>query len=138
MRLFLEGRANVFLEGRASFSSFDEHFKFNRFSSPAVYDEFGYIEHGPLVARSIEDRARHDIIYPGIGLGIMPHLQHGLYLDLSIGVDFINFGTETAFSHVIEHDWNITYDVHEQMLFESQLQGSKKAFVVNVGLGVLF
>ncbi|NBC02088.1 MAG: hypothetical protein GVY20_00105, partial [Bacteroidetes bacterium] len=129
---FLESDANTYVEISISSFSIEENFSFTRAYRPPFDGEFSI----PKISEEVTiDR---NLIVPGLAVGIMPHIQRNLFLNLQVGFQFLSF-SDDGFQYVIPYEWNDDIEIHNVAFFESQLQGSSSTlFNIEAGIGYFF
>lgn len=130
-KIFLEMDLNSFVDIRFSRMGYSEEFNFEREYVPenSIYAELPEVD--------VNDGFDHILFYPGIGVGVMPHMSNNIYVHASFIVDFVFFG-ESEFSHFIAYDWDYDNDAHQYGEFKSQAEGMKAMISLNVGAGYYF
>lgn len=131
-KLFIESYANTYIEISVSSFSIEESFTFIRAQRPPFDGELS------IPAISEEVTIDRNFIVPGLAVGIMPHIQRNLFLNLQFGLQFLSF-SDDGFQYVIPYEWNDDEGIHNVAFFESQLQGSSSTlFNIEAGIGYFF
>jgi hypothetical protein len=131
VRVFAGTKVDPYLDVRMSFYTVQENFRFER-AEVFSNDDGGYIP-----ATSFAFEHTHAMNPLGFSVGVMPRFKGGLFLDMSVGVDLLNFDSP-GFQLTVEHNWDYATYRHELVDLTNHAQGSVTAFRMNVGLGYFF
>lgn len=138
-KFFLESELlNPYIDVHYTFLTYEETFIFQRSAKDAVYSDItGSLRIGGLSERNINYNKTHKLSYPGLAIGIMPHIAENIYLDTWVSLDFITFENDT-FSYEVEDGWDYANDVHEYTTITGQAVGNKLNFSAGIGIGFFF
>jgi len=136
VRIFLETRANVYIEGRGNFTSFDESFTLLRQYTPAVYWSVGDLRHPAVSAANFQYSVVHQMFVPSVRFGLSPHVGKNGFLNAYVGFDFFSFGG-SSFSYSLSHEYDYSsIDQEYYVTMRGKLVGPKTAFMMGFGGGV--
>ena len=138
-RIFFAGRANLFVDLKASGVKMKENFKVTRSGAPEIpgglYD---YNVRPELIPVSINQRNEEMRIVPGVALGLQPHINKKFFLTINFGLDFYNFNNKKDFSHKIAYEYDANAKQENFVIITSPLTYNKRAFSGNVRFGMFF
>ncbi len=136
-RIFFETAIHSYMDVRITSVRMTEDFYFFRSARPAEYYSDGSLKYGAVPAVTIMDKNTYRLISPGIHLGLMPMLSKNIYLDVNVGIEFLNLDGNTK-HHLVEKDWDILSEEHEMTYIGSPVEGKRNRFNIGFGVGHYF
>ncbi|MFZ1692153.1 MAG: hypothetical protein WAT74_03060 [Flavobacteriales bacterium] len=90
LMLFLDADRGFYLEARAVYGGYREEFQISRIGSPS--------------ARPLNEtvKARNSGIYPGLGLGILRHIDDAYFIRFHTGLDLVLPSKDSGFRYTME------------------------------------
>lgn len=124
LRYFFKSKLNFFVAASASFSRTRESFTFVRYGNASGMDQNGQW-HPAVEPLTVEHEVSHDVLSPGLSLGLLPHVGERLFLDIRLGTELRRYAAN-GFTVEVQYEEGMAR-------LESQARGN--VFLLSFGFG---
>lgn len=133
-RIYLSTVLNPYIDVKMSYLNMTEKFIFQREEIEPYYN-YDWVYGTDAV--NINYEKKHQLIIPGVAIGLQPHLSKHLFMNVSFGMDFYTF-KDKGFAYPIVHNWSTVHDKNEIVIIESKARNTKAGILINLGVGYFF
>lgn len=124
LRYFFKSKLNFFVAASASFSRTRESFTLVRYGSASGMDQNGQW-HPAIEPLTVEHEVSHDVLSPGLSLGLLPHVGERLFFDIRLGTELRPYAAN-GFTVEVQYEEGMAR-------LESQARG--EVFLLSFGFG---